>query len=1361
MAPFGRRNPPARPAAQAPASMTETVPAVPGKPAVTAPFQAPRRAFGNPMLPPPAAATAVPGAVVAAPGVIFPPSRRSFGTPFARPVAPMPTPLAQPTIQRPSVAMREHQGTPVFAPAPAMAITPPMPAPSRPVAVAQISPGPARVAAAPPPPVSRSANFGSAAVKAARITLPAAELDDEPTLHETGFERVNRTQVRYKPMSRVNPTGAVIPQSMAGATRKALEALSEKVGDVDAWLCGRLQWNMKQLGSYLTSEQIDAVALALDSSDRKEGIIIADQTGFGKGRALAALSRAVVLSNRKVVFLTEKANLFSDFWRDIRDINSEAAFGRPFMLNDNASIVDTSSVDARVLYPKWKHAEIDRVLAAGELPKNSNIMMATYSQFNRKGTRKCVLLEQVSAQGSIVLDESHNFVGDSTTSKTVGAAIAVAQGSTFSSATFARDVTNLSAYLSVFPWLGRIARIDEMNPAHRRALAEESVRHATELGRIIRREHDLTNMVLQISTATGERLARSVELADRLAPILSKMARLARRVDAILEERNEANRTHLETLPADQRKAEREVWLTANFGSRLNAIQRQFLTGLNVEPCIEMCVKVLLEGKRPVVVIESTMESLMRELASDDGEDDRGDSPALVEPIQGSFDLAAAAPEEETDAAKTDAVSAARPPTFRDALMLLADRLLRVSVRRGQAFEKEQVILDENGLAAVRDEILDMASLFPQLSLSPIDDLRDGVETASRRLFAEGRIDKLWSAEEISARGMRVVGGNYVKMPASDRNQIVARFVNGATQMLVLTQAASTGLSIHDSEKFLDHAQKVMIELEEFRNVVARIQMWGRVWRRGQLTEPEFAVLDTGLPFHSYSLAASNRKLSELSASVTGTGRATVSLDLPDPIDAVGNDVAHELLQEQQSLTEEMGISLNVDKENADRELYFVGKLFRRLPLLSVEKQSRVCKAFYAAYDDRIKAGADTQHGRHLEGHWTPVRREILEAGDGSADPISGGDVYVTTLRSFRDAEPMTAAAVVSRITEAQQNSRTHPTRAEFVEKLRGMRDGILQAALPKRRFKTVGLALASPEDNAVKKAATKLSDMITILSEINLGCAALLPIEDGEMAKGVIVGIQHPPLERANVAREHEVVFVVPGDERPRSVSLDTIVRERKSRILGKDAAMGILSACDQAPSGNVAVERKVLDGNGIGAILASRRIKCGTRTTYSDLHGRSRTAILLPRSAEREIASVPGQTALSEVAAHILSLGGRLLTDAINPADGVSLIPDARGGGVTVTIPSSKRAAKPFETEAMLALTGPFTGDWTGRQARVPRDKVAGVLTLLGSMHTDFSFPAEFRSAAVEKTRDVIIERQRVHGGAMGEEQARTFSR
>lgn len=1179
----------------------------------------------------------------------------------------------------------------------------------------------------------------------AGISLPEIALE-ETIEAGPAFERVNGTQVRYQPMSRINPTGAVIPAVMATATYLALQDLVARVGDIDAWVGRRLQWSRADLGRYLTSEQVDSVALGIDSADRGEGFIVGDMTGFGKGRIIAAVARARVLDGHPVVFLTEKANLFSDFWRDVRDIGSEALFGRPVMLNDGAKIVDTTSAEGTVLVPAWKKAEIGRIMEAGQLPAGSRMLMATYSQFNRVGTRKVVFLAGIAENAHVALDECHNFVGDSATSKTVGDAIEAASSTSFSSATFARDVTNLTTYTSVFPWLSEIPGIDEMSPGQRRALAEESVRLATRAGRIIRREHDLTNMTLRMQGTDGPRLARNEALADCLAPILSRMAKLARRVDAILGERNEANAEHLQTLASPtERKAERETWLTANFGTRLSALLGQFLVALNVDPCIELCVDSLLRGQRPVVVIENTMEALMRELSRDDARP-AGQPEAEEGTEAGEAGLVDTPPvDADSDAEAPAGAPAFRPPTFRDALALVADRLIKVGVRRGVEWKREEVTLAEPGLQEAQAEILSMVRDFPDLSLSPIDDIREGVEAAGRQLHARGRIATPWATDEISARGMRVVDGTYVSMPGQDRNRTVSRFVNGAVHMLALTQAASTGLSIHDSDRFADHAQRHMIELSPPRNVLARIQMWGRVWRRGQLTEPLFTVLDSGLPFHSYDLAARNRKLRELSASVTGTNKASVSLDLPDPMDAVGNDVAHDLLQDHQALAVAMGITLDVDRQTADPELYFVGKLFRRLPLLPIAQQARVCTAFFASYEDRRRAGADPGSGRDLEGVWQAVRREILEAGDGSDNPVSGRDVTVTTIRAQRPAQPLSGASVRTLIDAAAARLGETPF-AAHVATLRQMREAVLKAALPPKRFRSVRQALASAEDNPVRRAADKLDAMELLLGGLRPGAVGKLPGEDGDMLDAVVLDVRPPPPDRATLGREYEVVFASPGDERPRHVSLDVLARERRVRLEERGDTARMLLDFDRSQAAATAVERKILDGNGILAVLAATRLGCGTRVGYHDAAGRAHTGILLPRAVERRLAATNGRTAQPEVAAELLARGALLRTDIMRPGEGVELRPDMRRGGAMLVIPGGKRAAKPFETPAMcdLIVGAQFEGDWRGREARVERENLPQVLAMLAAMGQAFHFEADHRAAALDITRRLAGQRQ-----------------
>src|SRR5690606_31511837 len=150
-------------------------------------------------------------------------------------------------------------------------------------------------------------------------------------------------------------------------------------------------------------------------------------------------------------------------------------------------------------------------------------------------------------------------------------------------------------------------------------------------------------------------------------------------------------------------KGSREVWYAANFGSRLSPLIRQFVTALSVDLCVDRAVEALLKGEKPVIVIESTMESLMRELAAEDG-GDAAPPEAGEEPFAEGSDLAPAA--------------GAQPPDFRAALSLVLDRIMQMSVRRGKE-DPEKVPVEDAFCVAEANAIRALIESFPDLSMSP------------------------------------------------------------------------------------------------------------------------------------------------------------------------------------------------------------------------------------------------------------------------------------------------------------------------------------------------------------------------------------------------------------------------------------------------------------------------------------------------------------------------------------------------------------------------------------------------------------------------------------------------------------------
>ena len=102
----------------------------------------------------------------------------------------------------------------------------------------------------------------------------------------------------------------VVPDSMDYETHGAVKRIKEAVGgDIDAFVRQRLKYRSSvELCKSLSAEQIDAVAMAIYNIEvRKQGMIIGDQTGIGKGRIAASMVRYAVNQGLQPIFITEKA----------------------------------------------------------------------------------------------------------------------------------------------------------------------------------------------------------------------------------------------------------------------------------------------------------------------------------------------------------------------------------------------------------------------------------------------------------------------------------------------------------------------------------------------------------------------------------------------------------------------------------------------------------------------------------------------------------------------------------------------------------------------------------------------------------------------------------------------------------------------------------------------------------------------------------------------------------------------------------------------------------------------------------------------------------------------------------------------
>ena len=1127
------------------------------------------------------------------------------------------------------------------------------------------------------------------------LSAPGGEPEPLPPVEKAPATLVNDYQVAYMPASRLGEPIAVIPKFLAEPTAKALARFEEENGPIDDFVARKLDVTQYELKRMLAPEQIDAVGLGIWATERDRDLIIADQTGLGKGRILACLALAAINAGKNVVFLTEKANLFSDFWRDIVDVGASGKIGKPFILNDDTKIKDVSSVNGDILFQSMKNSETAKVVRGLELPPGCRMLVSTYSQFNKRGSPKTKFLTAVAKDAYGLKDEAHNAAGDdSNTGDMLDEAFENSWGMARSSATFATKALNLLRYKKALPPSLRTKEAAELLAKAGTALEEVLSASLAEDGILIRREQDLSGMDIKL-VVDEKNVGRNRDYQDRLAPILRKMARLQRNVESLIDVRNEE-------AEAAGGKAAKEKWYTSNFGSRLSIIRRQFLTALSVDQCVERCVELLKQDIKPVVVIESTMEAMMRELAGEKTYEDAED-PA---------DVPEKAVPQSTDT----------PPDFPAALNLMLDRIMQMSVKRGKDADAEKVAVEDPYMLREAESIREMLADFPPLSLSPIDDIKDRVEAVGRDLFAQGLINKAWQMGEISARSMRVRDGKYESMPKVDRNDSIVQFQNGTLDGVVLTGAASTGLSLHASEKATDQRVRCMIELQIARNVRQRSQFWGRIDRRGQVVKPLFEVLATGLLVQMRILIMENNKIRGMYANVTGNAETGKAMgDVPDLINSIGNIVAQRILEDQPRLAEAMSIGMRgIDQETADQELYYINKLLGRFDLIDSDEAERVFDLLLKEFADELAAyvakGRSVRGIRELDGKWREVSRRPYEDGDPRDGDVFGRPVDIVVMEGTFERDALSSDAVRAMLRNSRERLGRESGKAAgpFFEKqvadIRKRRRAVLTASLGGRGT-SVDMALKDKEHNSVKAADERLEKLMKAASMLQPGLGILVPSDDGEgTVPAVIVDVRAPDESELHHPGRWSVRFAVPGETHPKEISIATLIRDKAYEIIpsrSNEALSPDLKPFDRAPKGTVTEQREFLAGNLVKAVTIASETSSGSMVSYRRPDGTQERSVLISRRGRRALLNRAARTTDPDDARAILDDGRTLFSDFNNRLAGI--IVESQSKGYLLSIPSR---GKKFEEAAFASFCQSFRDDRNMLAARVPDEKIEDLL-------------------------------------------------
>jgi len=707
------------------------------------------------------------------------------------------------------------------------------------------------------------------------ITVNPLELEAQALALELELMSFDELGMPYTPASSSCVVlNTVVPDSMGFETHAALQRIKEAVGgDIDEYV--RIKLNYKShvdLCKALSAEQIDAVAMSIyNIEERGVGMIIGDQTGIGKGRIAASIIRYAVEQGVQPIFITEKANLFSDIYRDLSAIGS--AHLVPFIVNSRDSKTDIKDEDGEVIYQALPATDQTRIFESQRVPKNFHFVVATYSQFNspEKKPIKPAFLNAVAEDNIVIMDEAHNSSGSGNTGNFMQSALSRTRGVVFLSATFAKRPDNMPIYAMKTSIrdasMSRDALIEAITKGGV-ALQEILASQLVAEGQMIRRERSFEGVEVNYVTLEDKEQEHKA-IADNITSIVRDIIKFqTTHVDAIVEELDDIAVAEGKQVEIREGTSQAGVDNLPYFSKVFNVIN-QMLFSIKAEAVAERAIARLKEGKKPVIAFASTMGSFIEQMESDaglavtDGDTINADFSVV---LQKGLDGILRYTETDTDGQKIF-----------------------------KKFEISEFPLDAQAeYHKISDQIKEAAT---GITISPIDVIiRKITEAGYKVAEVTGRKYEL----QINPKTNKAL---IITRKRVNTNDAFRQFNNNEVDVLLINQSGSTGASAHAiiTPKVSKEQvkQRVMIVLQAELDINTEVQKRGRINRTGQIYKPIYDYVNSAIPAEKRLMMMLQKKLKSLDANTTSNQKSSTKiLDVPDFLNKYGDRIVAEYVKE-------------------------------------------------------------------------------------------------------------------------------------------------------------------------------------------------------------------------------------------------------------------------------------------------------------------------------------------------------------------------------------------------------------------------------------------------------------------------------
>ena len=729
-----------------------------------------------------------------------------------------------------------------------------------------------------------------------RVSTNGVGLKQAPTEHKK--RTLTDEKSAYRPHNSAFSLNSVAPAAMVEAMDNVLTQIEAQHGSIDEFIKTELGYDtIEEAHQALAAEQMDSVAMAIYQMKQGQALIIGDQTGVGKGRQMAALIRWAVQRGEKPVFITQKADLFSDIYRDLVDVGSGDLV--PFIFNSDGAMVDSKG---NTVHKPLSSAEMAKVFASGALPDEYDFAVLTYSQVNTgdavsqqemeeaakksgartkksknvkngKATPKATFLRAIAKDNYLFLDESHTAAGSSNTGAYLQSILRGAKAATFASATFAKRPDTMPLYAIRTAMSQAKVEPDKMISIIEKGgvtLQEIMSRELTNAGQMVRRERDMSDVVTDWKTITApETVRRARENYDRTIAAFNAIIKFQEDYVKPMIEALDMELAVMAESAGVKRGTDKMGVENVPFASKTYNYTKQLMLALKVDAIADEVEAEINAGRHPVIALESTMESSIKDYAAGETIDE---------------------------------------PTFSASLLKGLDTVMQYTVKDEDGNERHERYspqalgpAGEKAYYELQDFIRESTS---DIFISPLDAIIERLN------------DKGYKVGELTGRNMYVErnddGRVVVKRRTDkDKKKMQREFNSGTLDVLILNKSASTGISLHASEKFSDQRQRSMIIAQPLSDINDYMQMIGRIDRTGQVHRGYYINLGLPVPAENRFLMMLSTKLKSLNANTT-TSQDSESNDVeaPDLLNKYGSQVVVEYLRDNVEIYEKMGAPL-------------------------------------------------------------------------------------------------------------------------------------------------------------------------------------------------------------------------------------------------------------------------------------------------------------------------------------------------------------------------------------------------------------------------------------------------------------------